>query len=66
MLRANSDDDAPERAAKGVLAGWLTAKATTWVARLTVWGMWLAALLAYGGYVWWRVRRMQKAEDPTA
>lgn len=64
MLRTKSDDDAPERAAKGLLAGWFTAKTTTWVARLTVWGIWLAALGAYAGYVWWRVRRMLRAEEP--
>jgi CHASE2 domain-containing sensor protein len=61
-----ADDGAPERAAKGILAGWLTAKTTTWVARFTVWGMWLAALAAYGGYVWWRVRRMLKDEERAA
>ena len=60
-----TNDDAPARAAKGLLAGWLTAKTTTWAARLTVWGMWLAAFAAYGGYVWWRVRRTLKA-DPKA
>ena len=63
MLRAKGDDEAPERAAKGLLSGWWTAKTTTWIARLTVWGMWLAAFAAYGGYVWWRVRRMLKAEE---
>jgi hypothetical protein len=68
MLRTKHDDDAPERAAKGLLSGWWRAKTTTWFARLTVWGMWLAAFAAYGGYVWWRVRGMlkadQKAEKP--
>ena len=63
MLRTKPDDDAPERAAKGLLSGWWTAKTTGWLARLTVWGMWLAAIAAYCGYVWWRVRRMLKAED---
>jgi hypothetical protein len=63
MLRTKPDDDAPERAAKGLLSGWWTAKTTRWLARLTVWGMWLAALAAYSGYVWWRVRRMLKAEE---
>jgi hypothetical protein len=63
MLRAKRDDDAPERAAKGLLSGWWRAKTTTWIARLTVWGMWFAAFAAYGGYVWWRVRRMLKAEE---
>ena len=62
MLRAKRDDEAPERAAKGLVSGWWRAKTTIWVARLTVWGIWLAALAAYGGYVWWRVRRMLKAE----
>jgi hypothetical protein len=63
MLRTKRDDDAPERAAKGLVSGWWTAKTTTWMARLTVWGMWLAAFSVYGGYVWWRVRRMLKAEE---
>jgi hypothetical protein len=63
MVRTKNDDATPERAAKGLISGWLTAKTTTWVARLTVWGMWLAALAAYGGYVWWRVRRMLRAEE---
>ena len=64
MLRTKpADDDAPERAAKGLLSGWWRAKTTRWFARLTVWGMWLAALAAYGGYVWWRVRRMLKADQ---
>jgi uncharacterized protein HemX len=66
MLRAKSDDDAPERAAKGLLSGWWRAKTTTWVARLTVWGMWLAAFAAYGCYVWWRVRRILKTEERAA
>jgi type VI protein secretion system component VasK len=63
MLRTKRDDDDAERAAKGLLSGWWTAKTTTWFARLTVWGMWLAAFAAYGGYVWWRVRRMLKADQ---
>ena len=63
MLRTKPDDDAPERAAKGLLSGWWRAKTTGWLARLTVWGMWLAALAAYSGYVWWRVRRMLKADQ---
>jgi len=63
MLRTKRDDEIPERAAKGVLSGWWAAKTTTWIARLTVWGLWLAAFAAYGGYVWWRVRRMLKAEE---
>jgi hypothetical protein len=66
MLRTKPDDDAPERAAKGLLSGWWTAKTTGWLARLTVWGMWLAALAAYSGYVWWRVRRMLKADQKSA
>jgi hypothetical protein len=66
MTQTKHDDATPERAAKGLFAGWWAAKTTTWVARLTVWGMWLAALAAYGGYVWWRVRRMLKAEERTA
>ena len=63
MTRTRDDGATPKRAAKGLLAGWWTAKTTTWVTRLTVWGMWLAAFAAYGGYVWWRVRRMLKAEE---
>jgi hypothetical protein len=27
--------------------------------------MWLAAFAAYSGYVWWRVRRMLKADQKT-
>jgi hypothetical protein len=66
MLRTEPDDAVPERAAKGLLAGWWAATTTRWVARLTVWGLWLAAIAAYSGYVWWRVRRMLRAEERDA
>lgn len=57
------DDSSAERAAKGLVRGWIVAKTTPWLMRLTVWAMWIAAFAAYAGYVWWRVRRMLKAEE---
>jgi hypothetical protein len=62
MTRTRNDGTTPRRAATGLLAGWWRATTTRWVTRLTVWGMWLAAFAAYGGYVWWRVRWMLKVE----
>jgi hypothetical protein len=50
------------RVAKGLLAGWWTAKTTAWSVRLRIWGMWFALLAGYVLYVWLRVRRMLKAE----
>jgi hypothetical protein len=63
---APEDDDAPERAAKGLLRGWIVAKTTPWLVRLTIWLAWLAAFAAYALYVWWRVRRMLRAEGRAA
>lgn len=57
------DDDAAGRAASGLLRGWFVAKTTPWIVRLTVWLTWIAAFAAYAGYVWWRVRRMLRAEE---
>ena len=63
MSQTMHDDHAARRVATGLLAGWLRATTTRWAARLTVWGLWLAAIAAYAGYVWWRVRRMLRAEE---
>ena len=59
---AQEEESAPERAAKGLIWGWIVAKTMPWILRLTVWAAWLAALGAYVGYVWWRVRRVIRAE----
>jgi hypothetical protein len=56
------DEPAAERAAKGVIMGWIVAKTMPWIVRLAVWAAWLAALGGYVGYVWWRVRRTIRAE----
>ena len=63
---SNGDDQAAERTARGLLRGWIVAKTTPWLVRLTVWATWIAAFAAYAGYVWWRVRRMLKAEEREA
>jgi hypothetical protein len=56
------DDGTAERAAKGLLSMWIVARTTPWIVRLTLWAAWLAAIGAYTGYVWWRVRRALRAE----
>ena len=48
------------------MRGWVVAKTTPWLVRLTIWAAWIAAFAAYAGYVWWRVRRMLKAEERAA
>jgi hypothetical protein len=60
---AEQKDEEPtaERAAKGLVSGWILAKTTRWLVRLTVWAAWLTAIGAYAGYVWWRVRRMMRS-----
>ena len=66
MTRRDHPDEgepAAERTARGLLRGWIVAKTTPWLVRLTVWATWIAAFAAYAGYVWWRVRRMIKAEE---
>lgn len=60
-----SEDPAAERAAKGLLTGWIVARTTPWLVRIAIWGAWLAAIGAYGAYVWWRVRRMLRAQGVT-
>ena len=62
---AAGEEPTAERAAKGLVTGWIVAKTTPWLMRLTIWAGWLAAVGAYAGYVWWRVRRMLRAEGVT-
>ena len=64
-----SDDGADLRTAedrggkaRGLLTAWILARTGPWLARIALWGASLAALAAYGGYVWWRVRRALRAE----
>ena len=60
------DDPIAQRAARGLVRGWIVAKTTPWIVRLTVWATWTAAFAAYAAYVWWRVRRMLRAEEHAA
>ena len=54
------DPGVAEPVAKGFLRAWLAAKLAPIVVRLAAWGAWLGALLAYGAFVAWKVRRLAK------
>jgi hypothetical protein len=66
---ANDDDGGVvEPVAKGFVRAWLAAKLLPIVVRLAAWAAWLGAILAYAGFVAWKVRRMAKRgalDEPT-
>jgi hypothetical protein len=55
--RTEEEEPVPERAAKGVLQGYLTAKGIQWTVRLTMWALPFLLIAVYGGLAWWRARR---------
>jgi hypothetical protein len=57
MTTDEVNEPAPERAAKGVLQGYLTAKTVQWTVRLTMWALPFLVIAAYGAVAWWRARR---------
>ena len=54
---ATEDDPIPERAAKGAIQGYLTAKGIQWTVRLTMWALPFALIAVYAAVIWWRARR---------
>jgi hypothetical protein len=48
MTKDGLNEPAPERAAKGVLQGYLTAKTVQWTVRLTMWALPFLVIAAYG------------------
>jgi hypothetical protein len=60
--RAAGDDDegVAEPVAKGLVRAWLAAKLLPIAVRLATWAAWLSAMLAYVGFVVWKVRRLTK------
>ena len=54
------DDGVAEPVAKGLVRAWLAAKLLPIAVRLATWAAWLAAMLAYAGFVAWKVRRATK------
>ena len=57
---ARDDDGVAEPVAKGLVRAWLAAKLLPIAVRLATWAAWLAAMLAYVGFVVWKVRRLTK------
>jgi hypothetical protein len=51
------DEPVPERAAKGALQGYLTAKGIQWTVRLTMWALPFLLVAVYVAVAWWRARR---------
>jgi hypothetical protein len=66
--RVEEEEPVPERAAKGALQGYLTAKGIQWTVRLTMWALPILLVAAYGAVAWWRARRavLQGALDADA
>jgi hypothetical protein len=66
--RTEEEEPVPERAAKGALQGYLTAKSIQWTVRLTMWMLPVLLVAAYGAVAWWRARRavLQGALDAEA
>jgi hypothetical protein len=54
------DEGGVEPIAKGLFRAWLAAKLLPIAVRLAAWGAWLGAILAYGAFVVWKVRRLTK------
>jgi hypothetical protein len=52
--RTEEEEPVPERAAKGALQGYLTAKSIQWTVRLTMWMLPVLLVAAYGAVAWWR------------
>jgi hypothetical protein len=60
IVNGMTDDEEreiPERAARGLLKGWLLAKTMPLLIRLGSWGLLLLMTLLGGVLAWWRARR---------
>jgi hypothetical protein len=51
------EEEVPERAARGLVTGWLLAKTMPIVLRLATWAAFLLVAVAGGALAWWRARR---------
>src|SRR5262245_14689314 len=51
----------PGRAAKGLIRGWIAAKAVRWSVRLTMWLLPFLLAALYGAIAGWRARRAMLA-----
>jgi hypothetical protein len=51
------EEEVPERAARGLVTGWLLAKTLPILLRLATWGTFLLVAVAGGALAWWRARR---------
>jgi hypothetical protein len=51
------EDEVSERAARGLVTGWLLAKTMPILMRLATWAAFLLMAIAGGALAWWRTRR---------
>jgi hypothetical protein len=60
-MKRTQQEPAPERVAKGLVRGWLAAKAVRWTVRLTMWLLPFLLAALYGAIAGWRARRAMLA-----
>jgi hypothetical protein len=56
-MAENGEAGGPERAARGLLKGWLLAKTMPVLIRLASWAVLLLITVLGGAVAWWRARR---------
>ncbi len=51
------EEEVPERAARGLLTGWVAAKTLPWLIRAMSWAAFMLIAALGGALAWWRARR---------